>query len=155
VQVLSKWWAAPAVYLLTVLGSIFIAVQLLPVVLIQTIMLARPHLEGSPSPLSLMQRRKIDAALSLPPSLTRATPLVPVEVPTVPLADYVARLDTAEVEDQPATPSVAAFELESQPSSIATERTKLRVARAEPRSGGVTAGDIFNRSFGVITAASN
>ena len=151
-QVLSKGWAGPAIYCLTVLGSILVIAQLSPVVLTQTIILARPRLEGSPSPLSLMQRRKIDAALSLPPSPNRATRLIPAEVPTVPIIVYVARLDSAEIEDLPPNPSVAAFKLESEPSSIATKRMNLRVARADRRS---TARDIFNRSFGVIVAAAN
>ena len=154
VQVLNKTWAGPIIYCLGVLGVISFIALLSPVVLVHTIALARPHLQG-PSSLSLLQRRKIDAALSLPPSLARATPLVPAEVPTVPLPAYVARLEAAEIEDLPVTPSVAAFELQSQPSSIATERMRLRVARAEPRPGYVAARDIFNRSFGVLTAAAN
>jgi len=153
VQVPRKGWAGPIIYCLTVLGSIFLIALLSPVVLIQTIVLARPHLEGSPSPLSLMQRREIDAALALPPSRNRATPLVPAEMSTVPLALYAARLDVAEAHQETVgSPSVAPFDIQSERSSVATERVKLRVARAELR---LTAGDIFNRSFGVITAAAN
>jgi hypothetical protein len=151
VQVLRKAWAAPIFYCLTVLGSVSVIVLLAPIILTKTIVLARP-LAGSPTPLSLMQRREIDAALSLPPSPNRAPPLVPAEIPAVPIPVYVARLDSAEME---ANPAVAAFELESAPSSIVTERMKLRVARAEPKSRDVTPKDIFNRSFGVITAVAN
>jgi hypothetical protein len=155
VQVLSKRWAGPIIYCLTILGSIFVTVWLAPVVLTQVIVLARPYLERSPSPLSLMQRREIDAALSLPPALTRATPLVPTELPIEPLGLYAAEMDVAEAQEPLWSPAIAAFELESEPSSIATGRMKLRVAHVEPRARGLTAADIFNRSFGVITAAAN
>jgi hypothetical protein len=155
VQVLNKRWAGPIIYCLGVLGTISLVALLLPVVLIHVIVLARPHLEGGPPPLSLIQRRQIDAAVALPPSPNRATtPLVPTEVPMVPLTIYAARLDVAEAEDVAKSTAVAAFEQESEPSSIATGRMN-RVARADPRFSRVTAGDIFNRSFGVITAAAN
>jgi hypothetical protein len=153
VQGLSRSWPTSGIYCLTILGSISVITLLSPVVLTQTIVLARPYLEGGPTPLSLMQRRELEAALSLPPPPKRVKQLVPAEPATVSLEIYAARLDAAEKEDP--SPTTLAFELESEPSSIASERTKLRVARADPRYSRLTAGDIFNRSFGVITAAAN
>lgn len=151
-QVLSKAWV---VYALTVVGSLSVVVLLSPVVLMQLIVLARPCLEGPPPPLSLMQRREIEATRYLPPSHIPPTPLVPTKVPTEPLGLYAAQLDVAEGQEVPAFPVVSAYELQSAPSSIATEKMKLRVARAEPEAKEVTARDIFNHSFGVLTAETN
>ena len=156
VQVLNKRWAGPIIYCLGILGVISFIALLSPVVLIHTIVLARPYFEGSPpSPLSLIQRRQMDAALSQPPSANPAAPLIPTEVPTQPLGLYAAELDVAEEQEPQRPPAVAAFELESEPSSVATERKRLRVARAETGSRDMSARDIFNRSFGVLTAAAN
>jgi hypothetical protein len=156
VEVLNKRWAGPIIYCLGVLGVISFIALLAPVVLIHTIVLARPHLEASlPSPLSLIQRRQMDAALSLPASPNQAAPLVPTEVPREPLGLYAAKLDVAEEQEPRRPPAVAAFELESEPSSIATGWKKLRVAHAESGSRDMSARDIFNRSFGVLTAAAN
>jgi len=155
-EVLNKRWAGPIIYCLGVLGGSFFIALLAPVVLIHMIVVARPHLEGSlPPPLSLIQRRQRDAAFSLPPSPNPATPLVPTEVPREPLGLYAAELDVAEEQERQRPPSVAAFELESEPSSVATGRKTLRVARAETGSRDMSARDIFNRSFGVLTAAAN
>jgi hypothetical protein len=156
VQVLNKRWAGPFIYCLGVLGGSFFIALLAPLVLVHTIVLARPYFEGSPpSPLSLIQRRQMDAALSQPPSPNQAAPLIPTEVPREPLGLYAAELDIAESQEPQRPPAVAAFELESEPSSVATERKKLRVAHAETGSRDMSARDIFNRSFGVLTAAAN
>jgi hypothetical protein len=155
VQVLNKRWTGPIIYCLGVLGVISFIALLAPVVLIHTIVLARPHLEGSlPPPLSLIQRRQLDAALSQPPSANPATPLIPAEVPREPLGLYAAELDVAEEQEQ-RLPAVAAFELEPEPSSVATEPKILRVAHAETGFRDMSARDIFNRSFGVLTTAAN
>jgi len=60
IQVLSKSWAVSGIYCLAILGSISAIALLSPAVLIQTIVLARPYLEGRPAPLSLMQRRELE-----------------------------------------------------------------------------------------------
>jgi hypothetical protein len=157
VQVLNKRWAGLIIYFLGILGTILLIALLLPVVLIHMIVLARPHLEGGPQPVSLIQQRQIDAALALPPSPTQVTtPVIAAQVPTGPLALYAAQLDLAEKEETTtAFPEVAAFELESDPSSIASKTEKLRVAHAGPSHTLLTARDVFNQSFGVITAAAN
>jgi hypothetical protein len=97
----------------------------------------------------------MDAALSQPPSANLAAPFIPTEVPREPLGLYAAELDVAEEQEPQRPPAIAAFELESEPSSVATERKILRVAHAETGSRDMSARDIFNRSFGVLTTAAN
>ena len=155
-EVLNKRWAGLIVYFLGVTGTILVVTKLTSLVLVHTIVLARPLLEGAPPKLSLIQQRRIDAALALPPSRDQSTlHVAPSEVPTVPLAIYVAQLDLAEKEDLTALPQVAAFEQESEPSSIASGPKRLRVAHSSSPKYPLTSADIFNRSFGVITASSN
>ena len=155
-EVLNKRWTGLIVYFLGVTGTIFVIAKLSALVLVHTIVLARPLLEGTPPKLSLIQQRRIDAALALPPSGDQTTLRVaPSEVPAVPLAIYAAQLDLAEKGDSTALPQVAAFEQESEPSSIASEPKKLRIAHSSSPKYPLTPADIFNRSFGVITASSN
>ena len=155
-EVLNKRWAGLIVYFLGVTGTIFVVAKLTSLVLVHTIVLARPLLEGTPPKLSLIQQRRIDAALALPPSRDQSTlHVAPSEVPTVPLAIYAAQLDLAEKGDSTALPQVAAFEQESEPSSIASGPKRLRVAHSSSPKYPLTSADIFNRSFGVITASSN
>ena len=155
-EVLNKRWAGLIVYFLGVTGTIFVVAKLTSLVLVHTIVLARPLLEGTPPRLSLIQQRRIDAALALPPSRDQTTlHVAPSEVPTVPLAIYAAQLDIAEREDSTALPQVAAFEQESEPSSIASGPKRLRVAHFSSPKYPLTSADIFNRSFGVITVSSN
>jgi hypothetical protein len=72
----------------------------------------------------------------------------------VPPGILAAQLDVSEKEDSTmGLAEVAAFELHSEPSSIAA--TKLRVAHSHSTYTRLTAADIFNRSFGVITTAAN
>jgi hypothetical protein len=152
VQVLNTWWAGLVAYLLGAIGVSVLAVQLFRL-MVHAIVLAWPHLHGGPSKLSLIQQRRIDAALALPPSPTTSQ-VVAREVSTVPPGILAAQLDLSEKEDSAiGLAEVAAFELHSEPSSIAA--TKLRVAHSHPTYTRLTAGDIFNRSFGVITTASN
>ena len=156
-EVLNKRWAGLIVYFLGVTGTIFVVAKLTSLVLVHMIVLAWPLLEGAPPPkLSLIQQRRIDAALALPPSRDQSTlHVAPSEVPTVPLAIYAAQLDLAEKGDSTALPQVAAFEQESEPSSIASGPKRLRVAHSSSPKYPLTSADIFNRSFGVITASSN
>ena len=155
-EVLNKRWAGLIVYFLGVTGTIFVVAKLTSLVLVHTIVLARPLLEGAPPKLSLIQQRRIDAALALPPSRDQSTlHVAPSEVPTVPLAIYAAQLDLAEKGNSTALPQVAAFEQESEPSSIASGPKRLRVAHSSSPKYPLTSADIFNRSFGVLTASSN
>ena len=152
-QVLKTWWVRLIAYLLGAIGVTVLAIQLFGLVLVHAIVLAWPHLHGGPSELSLIQQRRIDAALALPPRPT-ASHVVAMEVPTVPPGILAAQLDLSDKEDPAMAPAkVAAFELHSEPSSIAA--TKLRVAHSHPRYTRLTAADIFNRSFGVIPTAAN
>jgi hypothetical protein len=157
VEVLYRRWAGLMVYFLGVAGTIFVVAKLSSLILVHTIVLASPLLESTPPRLSLIQQRRIDAALALPPSQDQATlHVAPSEVPTVPLAIYAAQLDVAEREDSTAVPQVAAFERESEPSSIATGPERLRrVAHLSGPKYTLTPADIFNRSFGVITVSFN
>jgi hypothetical protein len=157
VQVLNTWWAGLIAYLLGAVGVTLFAIQLSGVVFVHAMILGRPLLEGSPPKLSLIQQRRIDAALALPPSreLTNAH-VVATEATTVPPEILAAQLDLSEQADSPMVlPRLAAIELHSEPSSVATEASKLRVARSRTRYMQMTAADIFNRSFGVLTAAGN
>ena len=152
-QVLNTWWAGLIAYLLGAIGVTVFAIQLFGLVMVHAIVLAWPHLHGGPSKLSLIQQRRIDAALALPPSPT-TNQVVAREVSTVPPGILAAQLDVSEKEDSTmGLAEVAAFELHSEPSSIAA--TKLRVAHSHPTYTRLTAADIFNRSFGVITTAAN
>ena len=152
-QVLNTWWAGLIAYLLGAIGVTVFAIQLFGLVMVHAIVLAWPHLHGGPSKLSLIQQRRVDAALALPPGPT-TNPFVAREVSTVPPGILAAQLDDSEKEDSTmGLTEVAAFELHSEPSSIAA--TKLRVAHSHPRYTRLTAADIFNRSFGVITTAAN
>ena len=149
-------WAGLVVYILAITGISLLAARLSILVMVQAMVLARPYLETGPPKLSLIQRRRIDAALALPPSPDQATVIVATEVPPVRPGILAANLDLAEKGDlATAFPKVAAYEVDVEPSSIATESKKLRVARSHPRYGELTAGDIFNRSFGVITPSAN
>ncbi len=156
-QVLNKRWAGLVIYILAIAGITFLVAQLSTLVLIQAMALTRPYLQSSPPKLSLIQQRRIDAALALPPSPSQATTvIVATEVPPVRPGMLAAQLDLAEKGDlAPAFPEVAAYALEADPSSIATEPRKLRVAHSGPRSSLLTTRDIFNRSFGVLTAAAD
>jgi hypothetical protein len=156
VQVLNAWWTGLIAYFFGAIGVTLLAIQLFGLVLVHAIVLAWPHLQGSPPRLSLIQQRRIDAALALPPSPNSTTNrVVAMEAPTEPPGSLAAQLDLSENEGSaPALAKVAAFELHSEPSSITTEAMRLRVAHSHPRYA-LTAADIFNRSFGVITIAAN
>lgn len=152
-QVLNTWWAGLIAYVLGAVGVTLFAVQLSGVILVQAIVLARPYLECSPPKLSLIQQRRIDAALALPPSYElTATHVMATEAPRVPPEILAAQLDLSEQEDPAVVlPVVAAFELHSEPSFIAA----IRVARKRLKCAQLTAADVFNRSFGVFTTAAN
>jgi hypothetical protein len=161
VQVFNKWWALLIVYVLGITGTTFFVAELSTLVVVHAIELAQSHIKSSPPKLSLIQQRQLDTALALPPSTKQATVnIAPVDVPRVPPAIYAAQLDLAEMADSAIAPQVAAFMLEAEPSSIAperipTERQKVRVAKSDGPHSFLTTRDIFNRSFGVITAAAN
>lgn len=161
VRVLNSWWAALVVYLLAVTGSAVLLIKLSSVVANQVAVLAQPYLDNSPPKLSLIQRRRIDAALALPPLPGRERPqIIAPEAPSTSAIIIAARLDVAEKEGfEPALAAAAdtgvALKTYSQPSSIATRATKLSSPSSKLRHAALTTRDIFNRSFGVITVAAN
>jgi hypothetical protein len=157
VRALNTLWTGLIAYFLGAIMVTLLAAKLSRVVLVAAIVLAQPYLEGNPPKLSLIQQRRIDAALALPPSrkLT-ATHVLATEAPTVRPESLAFQLDLSEKEDSPTVlPKVAAVELHSAASSIATEAIKLRAVPSHTRYTQMTAADIFNRSFGVITTAAN
>ena len=150
-------WVGLVTYLLVIAGTIFLGTKLLPLVAVNTIEVAQPYLDSGPPKVSLIEQRQIDSALALPPShYQERVHVVTIEVPSAAPAILAAQLDLAEKgETTTVVPEVAAFKLESEPSSIATKTEQPRVAHARPRYTLMTARDIFNKSFGVITAAAN
>ena len=67
VQVSINRWAGIAVYLLAITGISLLGTKLSSVVAQQAIVLALPHLDNGPPKLSLIEKRRIDAALAVPP----------------------------------------------------------------------------------------
>jgi hypothetical protein len=161
VQVPSNRWAGVVVYFLAITGIGLVVTKLSSIVANQAIVLALPHLDNSPPKLSLIQQRRIDATLAIPPLAQRErTWVAALDASPVAPALIAARLDRAEKEDLVAAPAVATesegvFRADSQPSSIATRATKHQIARSNSRYAAVTTRDIFNQSFGVITVAAN
>jgi len=148
-------WVGLVAYLLAIAGTICLSVKLLPFVAINSIELAQPYLDSSPSRVSLIEQRKIDSALALPPSHHREREhVVTIEVPSAAPAIVATQLDLAEKEGSTTTVAETdAVMAVSESSSIASVVTKSRIAHSHPKHQPVTASDIFNRSFGVITVA--
>ena len=152
-QVFDKLWVGLAAYLLVIAGTIFLGTKLLPLVAVNTIELAQPYLDSGPPKVSLIEQRQINSALALPPShYQERAHVVTIEVPSAAPAILAAQLDLAERYGLTTTlPETAtAVGPVSKSSSIAIVARKFRVARSHPKYP-VTAGDIFNRSFGVMT----
>ena len=59
--------AGIVLYLLAMSGISFVSMKLLSVVAEQTIAIVLPNLESGPPKISLVEQRRIDATLSLPP----------------------------------------------------------------------------------------
>ena len=151
-------WVGLVAYLLVIAGTIFLGTKLLPLVAVNTIELAQPYLDSGPPKVSLIEQRQIDSALALPPShYQEQAHVVTIEVPSAAPAILAAQLDLAEKDDLTTmlAETEAAVAPVSESSSIATVVTKFRVARSHSKYPVVTARDIFNRSFGVITVAAN
>ncbi len=156
-----------AIYLLAITGIGLSGTKLSWVVAEQAVILALPHLDNSPPKLSLMERRSIDAALAVPlrPSEVRNR-VAALEAPPTTAKFLAARLDLVEKEDlvEPASPTHIASAADgslrpnSQPSSIAVRVYSYemrRTARSNSRHAAASAGEVFNRSFGVISVAAD
>ena len=167
VQVPIKLWAGVAIYLLAITGISLLGMKLSSLVAEQAIVLALPHLDNRPPKLPLVEQRRIDAKLAVPPLPTGARArLTALEEPSTPANLLAARLDRAEREDLIETASSTllasatdgSLEPTSQPSSFAArvygyEMTRFRTPSS--RYADVSARDVFNRSFGVLSVAAN
>jgi hypothetical protein len=157
VQAFDKLWVGLITYFLVIAGAISLGTQLLALVAVNTIELAKPYMNSGAPKISLIEQRQIDSALAFPPSHYRErTHVVTIEVPSAAPAILAARLDLAEKNGLTTTiaeidPAVGPA---SESSSIAVA-TKFRVARSHTKYPVVTTRDIFNLSFGVMTVAAN
>jgi hypothetical protein len=169
VQVPMNQCAGIVIYLLAVTGICLLDIKLSSVVAEQVIVLAQPYLDNSPPKLSLIERRHIEAIMAIQPlSEGERRRIAALETPSPPANVLAGRLDFAEREvltdaASPARLASAAdgpLEPTSQPSSIAARVyryrvTKFRTVRSSSRYTAVTARDVFNRSFGVLSVAAN
>ena len=151
-------WVGLVAYLLVIAGTIFLGTKLLPLVAVNTIELAQPYLNSGPPKLSLIEQRQINSALALPPShYQERAHVVTIEVPSAAPAILATQLDLAEryglTTTLPETDTAVGPVSNLPPSQ--SWRGKFRVARSHPKHPVVNAGDIFNRSFGVMTVVAN
>jgi hypothetical protein len=166
VQVPINQCAGIVIYLLAITGISLLATELSSVVAEQASVLALPYLDNSPPKLSLIERRHIDAmqaAQPLPEGARRR--VAALEAPSTPANIFAARLDRAEREGLIESTLLesgtdGSLEPTSQPSSIAVrvygyEMTRFRTVRSNSRYADVSARDVFNRSFGVLSVAAN
>jgi hypothetical protein len=165
VQVPISQGAGIAVYFVAMTGIGLLDVKLLSMAAERTFVLAEPYLTGPPR-LPLIEQRRIDATLSLPP-LPRGDKerVAALEAPALPANVLAARLDFIERADltERASTHIAsaadALEPSSQPSSIAVRvygyrPVKRKAVHSSSRYAAVTARDVFNREFGVLSVAS-
>ena len=166
--------AGIVIYLLAITGISLLGAKLLSVVANQAMALALPHLDNGPPKLSLIEQRR--ATLAIPPLPEQArTRAITLEAPSTPATIFAARLDLAEKEDLIESASFTfvgsaadgSLEPSSHPSSIAApvdsyemttgsaHRPKFRTVRSKSKYAAVTARDVFNRSFGVLSVAAN
>jgi len=158
-------WAGAVVYLLAIIGISLLGVKLSAVVAEKVFVFAQPYLDKGPPKLSRIEQRRIDATLAVPPlPQGERRRIAALETPALPVNVLATRLDFAEREEltEPTSTHIAsnadALEPSSQPSSIATRvygytAIKLRSVQSSSRYAAVSARDVFNRSFGVLTVA--
>jgi hypothetical protein len=169
VQAPINQWTAIAIYLLAMTGSGLLSMKLASLVADQAIVLTLPYLDNSPPTLSLIERRRIDAMLSIRPlSEGERKRIAALEIPSLSTNVLAGRLYFADEEAltnaaSPARLALAAdglLEPTSEPSSIAARVYSYRIAKfrtvsSSSRYATVTARDIFNRSFGVLSVAAD
>jgi hypothetical protein len=167
VRVPINQWAGLLVYLFAITGISLLGTGLSSFVADQAIGLALPHLDNGPPKLSLIERRRIDTTLAIPPLPLRARArVITLEAPSMPARVLAARLDLAERVDliesasssQVASSADGSLEPDSHPSSIAArvyDYETRRTVSPSSRHASVSTRDIFNRSFGVLSVASN
>ena len=141
--------AAVLIYLLAMTGITLLALTASSALGERAMLLALPHMENGPPKRSLIDQRRLDAMFAVPPLPGRATMWVTAsEPPSTPATILATRLDLAERED--ASTPVTSY------SSLITstgEPSRMRITHL--RHHNLSAGDIFNRSFGVLTVAAN
>jgi hypothetical protein len=71
VQALNDQWAALIAYLLVTTGSAVVVVKLSSIAADEAMSLAQPYLDNRVPKLSLIQQRRIDATLTIPPLANR------------------------------------------------------------------------------------
>ena len=166
VRVPINQWVGLLIYLFAITGISLLGMGLSSLVVDQAIGLALPHLDNGPLKLSLIERRHIDTMLAIPPLPMRARArVITLEAPSMPARVLAARLDLAEREDletassfRVASSADGPLEPDSHPSSIAARVYDYEIrttVRSGSRHASVSASDIFNRSFGVLSVASN
>ena len=140
--------AAVLLYLLATTGISLLGLKLSSVVAERAMILALPHLENGPPKRSLIEQRRLDAMFAVPPLPGGASRRVTaLEAPSRPANILATSLDLAEREDITPLTSYSSFT----PSTA--EPSRVRITRL--RHDDLSAGDIFNRSFGVLTVAAN
>jgi len=141
--------AAVLIYLLVMTGIILLGLTASSALAERAMILALPHLENGPPKRSLIDQRRLDAMFAVPPlargTTTRVTALEP---PSTPATILATRLDLAERED-------ASTPVTSYSSLITSTGEPSRTRITHSRDADLSAGDIFNRSFGVLTVANN
>ena len=149
VRVPVKQVAAVLIYLLVITGISLGGLKLSSALADRVMILALPHLENGPPKRSLIEQRRLDAMFTVPPLPGRATTRVTaLEPPSTPANILATRLDLAEREDvsTPVTSYSSLITSTGEPSGV-------RITHS--RHADLSAGDIFNRSFGVLTVAAN
>jgi len=162
-QVSITEWGEALIYALLIAGTPILGTKLLFIVAEQAAVLALPYLDNTPHKMSLMERRRIEAleAVRPPPGGVMRRVAV-LEAPAAPANILAVRLDRAEKEDlgpeSRADIASAADQLVFEPSSIAVRAYRRVTHRAGPphsRHTDVSARDVFNRQFGVMSVADN
>jgi hypothetical protein len=141
--------AAVLIYLLAMTGITLLGLTASSALAERAMILALPHLENGPPKRSLIDQRRLDAMFAVPP-LARETPtrVTALEPPSTPATILATRLDLAERED-------ASTPVTSYSSLITSTGEPSRTRITHSRDADLSAGDIFNRSFGVLTVAAN
>ncbi len=156
-------WAGGLVYLLAVSGVSFLALKLSALVASQALVVTQPYMDGGSPKLSRVEQRRFEATIALPPLPKQESGIAAGEIPALPASILATRLDLAEREDVTdpthVTSSADAPEPSSQPSSLSVRVYGYRTTKprmpSDRRYTAVTARDIFNREFGVLSVAEN
>ena len=146
--------AAVLIYLLAITGITLLGLKLSSALAEQAMIFALPHLDNGSPKRSLIEQRRLDAMFAVPPLPGGATTRVAaLERPSTPASILATRLDVAErdegVESAPPT-IVTSYRVLT---AVPDEGSRVRIKHS--RHADLSAGDIFNRSFGVLTVAAN